>query len=126
MSKELGNDTIQSIAGSATQQQNQLQVTIDDAQTATLYGSNVRLWNSNEELFVDVAGPLRPTGPKTATMKIEQRVILNPFAAKRLAMMLSQWVHQYEQTYGTVELDERRRRINPPPAGATSAPAPRA
>jgi hypothetical protein len=115
VSKELGNDTIQSIGDAA--QQNQIQLTVDDSQASTLYGANFHMWNSMEELIVDLAGPMRPTGPKSAVMKIQQRVIFNPYKAKLLAMMVSQWVRQYEQAYGTIELDERRRRINPPPVG---------
>ena len=112
MSKEFGNESIETISAAADQQQVQLQ--IDDSQAQTTYSSTVRVSGTAEEINLDFAGPLRPTGPKAATLKIEQRVILNPWAAKRLAVALGQAVQRYEQSYGQLELDPRKRQINPP------------
>jgi hypothetical protein len=41
--------------------------------------------------------------------------VLNPWAAKRLALALNQAMARYEQTYGLLELDERKRRKNSAP-----------
>ena len=119
MSRASGSETLEGISGGAQQNQ-QVQVSIDDANAPVLYSANARVWGSPEEIHIDFAGPLRPTSAKSATLKIEQRVTLNPFAAKRLAMLLSQWVQQYEATYGYIELDERKRRV----PQAASHPAP--
>ena len=106
--------SIETISAAADQQQVQLQ--IDDSQAETTYSSTVRVSGTAEEINLDFAGPIRPTGPKAATLKIEQRVILNPWAAKRLAVALGQAVQRYEQSYGPLELDPRKRQINPPAA----------
>ena len=69
------------------------------------------VWGSAEEINLDFAGPIRATNqPKVARLRIDQRVTLNPWAAKRLAIALNQAVARYEQTYGALELDERKRR----------------
>jgi hypothetical protein len=117
MSKDFGNETLDSIANAA---QNQIQVNVDDTGAHTGYGSQVFIGGSAEEIVLNFAGPLRPTGPKAATMKVEQRIIMNPWAAKRLAMALNQTMERYEQTYGPLELDERKRRKATAPAAATT------
>ena len=89
-------------------------VTVDDFETPALYSSNARVWGSAEEVNLDFGESIRPTGPNTALLKINQRVILNPIAAKRLVVLLGEYLQQYEATYGTIELDEKKRRVNPP------------
>ena len=122
--KEDATDTIETISAAGDeQQQQQIQLQIDDSQTPLLYSTTVRVWGSSEEINLDFAGPIRPgTAPRTARLKIDQRVVLNPWAAKRLAVALGQAVGRYEATYGTLELDERRRRV----AGAPTAGVPTA
>lgn len=112
MSKEFGNETLESMA--ASNQQVQIQITIDDADAAAAYASLVRVGGSAEEIVLDFSGPLRPTGPKAATMKVTERIFMNPWAAKRLAIALGQTIARYEETYGQLEMDERKRRVNQP------------
>lgn len=114
MSKEFGNESIETISAAADQQQQQVQLQIDDSHATTTYSSTVRVSGSAEEINLDFAGPIRPAGPKNATLRIDQRVILNPWAAKRLALALAQAVQRYEQTYGELELDPRKRQISKP------------
>jgi hypothetical protein len=121
VSKETGPESIDSISSNAQQNQ-QIQVSIDDATAPTLYSSSARVWTSPEDVTVDFFGRLRPTGAKTATLKVEQRIILNPFAAKRLAMSLAQSVQQYEQNFGHIELDEQKRRLPQAPAPTLTMP----
>jgi hypothetical protein len=103
--------TISAAAGAAPAAQVQLQV--DDSQAGVVYSTTARVWGSAEEINLDFAGPIRPTGQgNVARLKIDQRVVLNPWAAKRLAIALSQAVTRYEQTYGVLEIDERRRRVD--------------
>ena len=122
MAKETGTETIETISAASDQQQQQLQLQIDDAETPVTYSTTVRVWGSAEEFNLDFAGPLRPSGPNAAKLKIDQRVILNPWAAKRLAIALSQAVQRYEGAYGALELDARKRLVN---QGAGNKPAAR-
>ncbi len=94
----------------AAQQQQQVQLQIDETELDVTYSTTVRVWGSAEEINLDFAGPLRPAGPSAARLKIEQRMVLNPWAAKRLAITLGQAVAQYEQAYGALELDQAKRR----------------
>jgi hypothetical protein len=115
-------ETIETISAAGAQAANpQVQLQIDDASAPVTYSTTVRVWGSAEEFNLDFAGPLRPAGQGAARLKIDQRLVLNPWAAKRLAIALGQAVGRYEQTYGALELDERKRRVAAP-AGA-AAPA---
>lgn len=127
-SKENGTDTIGTITAAGDEQaQNQIQLQIDDSQTPLLYSTTVRVWGSSEEINLDFAGPIRPgTQPRTARLKIDQRVVLNPWAAKRLAVALGQAVGRFEAAYGTLELDERKRRVGGAPTPAAPADAAKA
>lgn len=99
-----------------TDQAGQLRLMIDDEETPLLYSTTVRVWHSPEEINLDFAGPIRPNREqKTARLRVDQRVVLNPWAAKRLALALNQAMARYEQTYGLLELDERKRRKNSAP-----------
>lgn len=119
MSEQTNPESVETVSAAGDQQQVQLQ--IDDANAPMLYSTTVRVWGSSEEINLDFAGPIRPTRQAgTVRLKVDQRVILNPFAAKRLAIALTQAVRRYEQTYGALELDERNRRGA---AAAEAAPA---
>lgn len=86
------------------------QLRIDDAGCATFYSSTSRIWGSAEEVIIDFSQGIKPTGqPNTALLKIDSRVILSPWAAKRLAIALGQTINRYEQTYGVLEIDARKR-----------------
>jgi hypothetical protein len=109
-----GSETIESVSTSAEGQQQQVQLEVDDNNATTLYSTTFRVWGSAEEINLDFAGPVRPAGQGKVKLRIDQRVVLNPYAAKRLALQLGQAVAQYEQAYGTLELDPRKRMKNPP------------
>jgi len=87
----------------------QIQVEVDDEGVPVTYGKLVRVGASAEEITLDIAGPLKQTSQNHAVMKVENRIILNPWAAKRLAMALGQTVSKYEEMYGPLEIDERKR-----------------
>ncbi len=117
------SDTIETVAAADQQAQQQMQLQIDESSTPVTYSTTVRVWGSAEEFNLDFAGPLRPAGNNTARLKIDQRLVLNPWAAKRLAIALGQAVARYEQTYGGLELDERKRRVATPATTAAAAEA---
>ena len=111
MSRDFSEETFESV-NSQTTGGNQLRVQVDDQDVPTTYASIVRVSGSAEEFTFDFAGPLKQTGQNQATLRVVERVYLNIWAAKRLKMMLDQAVERYEQTYGPIEIDERKRRIN--------------
>jgi len=107
------NEQIEAVSDTASGQQppqQQVQLQVDDSQANTAYSSTARVWGSGEEIFLDFSQGLKPAGKNKVRLKIDHRVVMNPWAAKRLAMTLGQTIARYEQPSGTLELDEQRRR----------------
>ena len=44
-------------------------------------------------------------GQKELTVDLSDRITLNPYAAKRLAMLLSNTMQEYEKRFGALQLD---------------------
>ena len=104
-------DTIETISATSDQSQAQVQLQIDDGDVPAMYCTTIRAWGSAQEINLDFAGLIRSTNqPKVARLKIDQRVILNPWADKRLAVALNQALARYEETFGSLEMDDRNRR----------------
>jgi len=82
---------------------------IDDANAVSYYAPTARVWGTSEEIVADFAERLVPGSDNTTTMKIDARVIMSPWAAKRLVMAMHQAVQRYEKAYGTIVLDPRQR-----------------
>lgn len=103
--KEAVNQAV--VAPQAGQQQVQIQ--IDESAADVHYSTTSRVWGSAEEVYLDFAGGIKPSAPGKAVMRVEQRIILSPWSAKRLAIALNQVVANHEKQFGVLELDVRKR-----------------
>ena len=92
----------------------QLELRVDDQSASTMYSTTNRVWGSAEEIYIDFANGIQPSGENKAVLKVDQRVVVSPWSAKRLAIALTQVVNNYERMYGPLELDQRKRLINQP------------
>ena len=100
--------------------QQQFQLQIDESKTEMFYSSTARVYGSAEEIILDFSQGIRPSGRENVSvMRIDARIVVSPWAAKRLALALGQAVQKYEQAYGTLEIDPRKRAVG----GAAPAPA---
>jgi hypothetical protein len=98
-------------AGQAPQAQ-QMQVQLREDKAHVVYSNVCRIFGgpNAEEIIVDFA--ITTPSPERSDlmhMDVSARVIMNYYAAKRLALALSQAVQRYEQQFGAIELDPRRR-----------------
>ncbi|MFW6237325.1 MAG: DUF3467 domain-containing protein [Desulfosudaceae bacterium] len=78
----------------------------DVAEMQTSY-ANVCNVSSTREEFTLLFGINKTWNPeqRELTVDMSDRIILNPFAAKRLAMLLSNVIRQYEERYGEISLE---------------------
>lgn len=118
------HSTLESTIASPGEHPQQMQIEIDDSQTPTTYSSTVRVWGSPEEINLDFANHIRPTGTTSAKLKIDQRIVMNPWAAKRFCIALTQALAKYEQAYGPLEIDPRKRLANRPAQQSAATPGP--
>ncbi len=78
----------------------------DVAKMSTSY-ANVCNVSSTREEFTILFGINKTWNPeqRELTVDMSDRVILNPFAAKRMALLLSNVIRQYEDRYGEISVD---------------------
>ena len=84
-------------------------IRVDDDETIACYANFCRVSYTPEELILDMGVNPRPFGPGETTVKIQQRVILNFFTAKRLLNALAGTLQRHEQAFGVLETDVRKR-----------------
>lgn len=78
----------------------------DDSRLKTTYANVCNVTSTREEvalLFGTNQG--WSAGQKELTVELTDRIILNPYAAKRLLILISNVVGQYEQRFGTLKIE---------------------
>jgi hypothetical protein len=94
-------------AAEATQESNE-QTTIrwDGANMRTTYSNVCNVSSTREEVSL-MFGTNKNWHPaqKELIIELSDRLILNPYAAKRLAVLLTNTMNEYEKRFGTLEGD---------------------
>ncbi|MCC5828595.1 MAG: DUF3467 domain-containing protein [Phycisphaeraceae bacterium] len=99
--------------------QQQVRLRLDEAGMTTTYSNAFRTNTSAEEVFVDfgmnLMMPAAQGGEGSQNVgemifKLNNRVVLNYYTAKRLAMVLGQIVSRHEQQFGELKLNVNERR----------------
>jgi len=95
--------------------QRQIQLRLDESDMQTTYANAFRTNGTAEEVLLDfglnlAAPPAQPEGQPQILFQIKQRVVLNYYSAKRLAITLSQLIRRHEDQFGELELDVAKRR----------------
>ena len=95
----------------------QVRLRIDERNMRSGYANAFRTNGTAEEVMLDfgmnVVNPASGQKPKEqpeVIFQINERVILNYYTAKRLAITLSQLIRRHEDQFGELELDVAKRR----------------
>ena len=99
-SDKIGTGTPQSLGG--------VNITWDDADMESTY-ANIGTATANREEFFLLFGThqhWRGTveEKKEIEVKLSERIVMSPFAAKRLAVILTQSIKAYEDQFGKIEV----------------------
>jgi len=97
-----------------------IQPTIEPANLEPIYTNFARVTGSPEELVLDFGLNTEPMGNPTHPVKIDQRLVMNYFTAKRLWMTLGASLARHEQAFGKLEIDIMKR-VRPQPGGEGAA-----
>ncbi|HNX27397.1 MAG TPA: DUF3467 domain-containing protein [Phycisphaerae bacterium] len=95
-------------------QNQQVKLTIDQRDMHTFYANAFQTNVTPEELFVSF-GTNQPIPAQDGSkqpqimLKLESRIAMNYYTAKRLAIQLSQAVQGFEERFGVLELDINKR-----------------
>jgi len=77
----------------------------DDASMNTAYANVCNVTGTREEVaLLFGTNQTLYTGQKEVTVKVNNRIVLSPYAAKRLQALLGEVMRQYESRFGTLEI----------------------
>ncbi len=97
----------------ATAQQ-QVRIKWDDTNMRSAYSNVCNVTGTREEIvFLFGMNQSWYPGQKEMTVQLTDRIVMSPFAAKRLVAILSNVVSDYESRYGALDAETQR------PAGTT-------
>ncbi|PLX94837.1 MAG: DUF3467 domain-containing protein [Desulfuromonas sp.] len=81
----------------------------DDSNMNTAYANVCNVSSTREEVtLLFGTNQTWHAGQKEVTVLLSDRMILNPFAAKRLALLLANVVGQYEKKFGEIAIEIRK------------------
>ncbi len=90
-------------------QQQFQEVVVDDSHAIAGYANFCRVSSTPEELILDLGLNPTPYATGKVDVKVNQRIILNHYTAKRLLQALSMALQRHEQAFGILETDVRKR-----------------
>jgi hypothetical protein len=94
------------------------EVVVDDSSTVPSYSNFCRVTATPEEVILDFGLNPQPFATGRQEVKANQRIVMNFYTAKRLLTALSMTIQRHEGTFGSIELDVRRRATGTPQAYA--------
>lgn len=78
----------------------------DDSSMSTSYANVCNVASTREEVtLLFGTNQTLYTGQKEVTVKLNDRIVMSPFAAKRLLTLLNNVMQQYEQRFGKMEVE---------------------
>ena len=109
-----GDKPVEEQAREQTGQQ-QVRLRVDEREMSSIYANAFRTNGTAEEVMLDfgvnlVAPSAQQEGQPEIVFKVTNRVIMNYYSAKRLAITLSQLIRRHEDDFGELELDVAKRR----------------
>ena len=99
------------------QAQQQTEVVVDDSGTLPSYSNFCRVTATPEEVILDFGLNPQPFATGRQDVKANQRIVMNFYTAKRLLTALGMTIQRHEGTFGSIELDVRRRASSQPTTG---------
>ena len=97
--------------------QQQVRLRMDERNMRTAYANAFRANATAEEVMMDfgvnLLGQSTPAAQQNQpeiVFQVNERVIMNYFSAKRLAITLSQLIRRHEEQFGELELDVSKRK----------------
>jgi len=95
--------------------QRQIRLRINDQDMSTSYANAFRTNGTADEVLLDfglnlISPPARQEDQPEILFKVNDRIIMNYYSAKRLAITLSQLIRRHEEQFGELEMDVAKRR----------------
>src|SRR3954453_18283299 len=98
------------------------EVVVDDSGPRPSYSNFCRVTATPEEVILDFGLNTQPFATGRQDVKATERIVMNHYTAKRLLTAMGMTIQRHEQTFGSIELDVRRR-VHPAQQQQYSSPA---
>lgn len=86
----------------------------DDSKMKSTYANVCNVASTREEVtLLFGTNQTWHTGGKEVVVELSDRIILNPYAAKRLTTLLNAVVKQYEEHFGAIDIETQRGQSGP-------------
>jgi len=107
--KEDRSGEVTGAGGATTQDTTQLKIRWDSSNMRSAYANVFNVAGTREEvvLFFGMNQSWDAT-QREVTVQLSDRIVLSPFVAKRLSLVLSNVIRDYEARYGKLEVEARQ------------------
>ena len=96
-------------AGGATQTAGQTKIVWDDSNMRSAYANVANVAGGREEIVLLFGmNQAWRAGQQRVNVQLTDRIVLSPFAAKRLSILLNNVINDYEKRYGALEIAVQR------------------
>lgn len=86
----------------------------DDSRMKSTYANVCNAASTREEVtLLFGTNQTWHSGGKEVVVELSDRIILNPYAAKRMAVLLNSVIKQYEEHFGTIDIEAQRGHSGP-------------
>ncbi len=87
----------------------QVKIRWDDSSMRSVYSNVCNVSGTREEIVLLFGmNQAWHSGQKEVTIQLADRVVLSPFVAKRLALLLGNVIRDYESKYGALDIEPTR------------------
>ncbi len=101
----MAENTRQGVEQTEGQAAGQPKIVWDDSNMRSVYSNVSNVAGGREEIVILFGmNQAWHAGQKEVTIQLSDRVVLSPFAAKRLSMLLNNVLQDYEKRYGALEV----------------------
>ena len=107
--KTKNEGAIEEKPGQAPADAQQIKISLDEESLEAVYSNFCRVTGTPEEVIVDFALNPNPFSRQDQKVKVDKRVVMNHYTAKRLFAALQQTIMRHEQNFGVIELNVQRR-----------------
>jgi hypothetical protein len=95
--------------GGTTQDRTQLKIRWDSSNMRSAYANVFNVAGTREEVVIFFGmNQSWDASQREVTVQLSDRIVLSPFVAKRLSLVLSNVVRDYESKYGKLDVEARQ------------------
>ena len=107
--KEDRGSEVPGASGPPTSESTQVKIRWDNSNMRSAYANVFNVAGTREEVVILFGmNQAWDAAQKELTVQLSDRIVLSPFVAKRLSIVLNNVIRDYESRYGTLDVEARR------------------